>query len=109
MSPLAILGEMIGPEPFHIEWRITNSENVLAFGDARKSRCQSAGRKIWRRNPTTRWTGAAVARLLSGVIGSTLSLLAPPGQLGRYAACVFYERNSLSRHSNSCWRVFPLH
>jgi hypothetical protein len=35
--------------------------------------------------PTTRWTGAAVVRLLSGLIGSRLFLLAPPGQLGRYA------------------------
>jgi hypothetical protein len=32
-----------------------------------------------------RWTGAAVVRLLSDVLGLRLTLLAPHGQLGRYA------------------------
>ena|SRR3989442_15087906 len=39
-----------------------------------------------RARPTTRWTEAAVVRLLSSIMGSRLLLLAPPGQLLCYAA-----------------------
>ena len=56
-------------------------------GSPFKESAELLGWKTRQRGPhiTTRWTGAAVVRLVSGVIGSRLSPLAPPGQLDRSA------------------------
>ena len=65
------------------EFEITRIEEFLKM--AMKPN-QSVPPCVPSQRPTIRWTGAAVACFLSCAVLSTDSLIAPPGQLHRYAS-----------------------